>query len=213
MIYSSIIESVKLYMTNIKKIWSWLWPILLGIAFVVIAKTFFVQAVNISGDSMYPNLQNQEKVLCFKHMTIKRESVIVFDSYGVDPVTKASKLYVKRVIGIPGDTIQAKKGEIFVNGHILNQNFISHNQRTMGTGNWSLTSLPTLYKWINYKTVIRVPKNTYFCLGDNRMISRDSRYFGFVPRNKILGVVKAPLWIKNKQRRDAINRQWQTPFE
>ena len=183
-------------MTNIKKIWSWLWPILLGIAFVVIAKTFFVQAVNISGDSMYPNLQNQEKVLCFKHMAIKRESVIVFDSYGVDPVTKASKLYVKRVIGIPGDTIQAKKGEILVNGHILNQKFISNNQRTVGTGNWSLTSLPTLYKWLNYKTV-----------------SRDSRYFGFVPRNKILGVVKAPLWIKNKQRRDAINRQWQTPFE
>lgn len=200
-------------MELLKKIWSWIFPILLGIGVVVLAKAFIVQPVDVTGLSMYPNLHDKEKVLCFKPLPVHRESVIVFNANGIDPETNKDKLYVKRVIGIPGDTVESRNGQIFVNGQPLNQSFISDKEKIQGTGNWDLKSLSLKNQWPTDQGAVKVPQNKYFCLGDNRSVSRDCRYFGFVPKNKILGVVKAPIWIKDTQRRNVINLQWKTPFD
>ena len=87
-------------MKAVKNILSWVIPILVGFLIAAVIKTFFVSVVKVDGTSMYPNLQNNERVLMLHKAKIKRDSVVVFDAYGVDKnntgLTKDTK-YVKRV--------------------------------------------------------------------------------------------------------------------
>lgn len=91
---------------------------------------------------------------------------------------------------MPGDTVKSEDGRLYVNGKLVPQKFISQYERTQGTTNWDLSTLENRYSW-NLKTT-KVPQHSYFVLGDHRSVSNDSRYWGFVPANKVLGVVKVP---------------------
>lgn len=182
-------------MERLRSILSWVWPIVVGLLIAVIIKTFFFSMVRVDGTSMYPNLQNNERVMLFKMGKIRRGAVIVFDAYGVDKVsgnvTKNTK-YVKRIIGLPGDKIEYKNnGDLYVNGKYQSQSYITKAQRTTGTLN-----LQRYAKGITLGTgkTFTVPKGKYFVLGDNRVVSNDSRYYGFVPKTKILGVAKVFFW-------------------
>ncbi len=121
-------------------------------------------------------------------------SVIVFDANGVDPQVATKTDYVKRVIGVPGDTVRSANGNIYVNGRKVNQNYINNTQRTSGTGNWTLKSISVQNNWLRDSGATKVPKGQYFVLGDHRSVSNDGRYWGFVPKSKIDGVVKVPSW-------------------
>lgn len=215
--------------SSLKMVWSYLLPILFGILCVVLVKFFLVQPVTVSGPSMYPNLENGQKVLAFKPAKIKRGSVIVFDANGVDPSVSQKKLYVKRVIGLPGDTVSFKNNKVYVNGKEIDQRYLSDEQKE-GTRSqrqdaysgkvttyrkWDLNSLySTAMKdkeWLNAPEDNKVPQGMYFVLGDNRPVSNDSRNIGFVGKSKILGVVKAPYWPlgnSNNAKRAYINKQW-----
>lgn len=176
-------------------------PILTGLVIAWIIITFVFQIVKVDGTSMYPNLQNGEHVMVWKLDKIKEESVIVFHAYGVDKnnpsVTKNTK-YIKRVIGMPGDRIEYKNnGDLYVNGKYVSQNYITREQRTTGTLNLLLP--PAKGVTLGTGKTFTVPKGCYFVLGDNRKVSNDSRYYGFVPKDKIVGVAKAPIWDKNHQ--------------
>ena len=214
-------------MQFIKKIGSWIIPIIVGIVTVLLLRQYVVQPVSVSGPSMYPNLENGEKVFCFKPLPIKRGSVIVFDALGVDPSVTQTKMYVKRVIGMPGDKVEFKDNAIYVNDKKINQSYISDQQQSAGTdsktiksNNWTLMSLYNAAQKLNLVSVSNadgwskrpvgnwVPKNTYFVLGDNREVSNDSRTIGFVPKDNIQGVVKVPFWAKNRERINYINNQW-----
>lgn len=176
-------------------------PIIIGILLVVIIEHFFFVIVRVDGTSMYPNLQNNERVMLLKQAKIKRNSVVVFNAQGVDKnnptVTKSTK-YIKRVIGLPGDKIRyTKSGKLYVNGKYQSQTYITKSQRTSGT----LTLQLQEAKGVSIGTgkTFTVPKGKYFVLGDNRKASNDSRYYGFVPKNKINGVAKAFFWNKYHQ--------------
>lgn len=163
----------------------------------------------VSGPSMVPNLVNGERVWAINSniLNIDRGSVIVFDAYEVDPSVGSSKLYVKRVIGLPGDKVTASQGTIYVNDRPIDQRFIPEKQQK-ATGKWNFKSLSQKYMWPHSASTV-VPKDQYFVLGDNRSVSNDSRYFGFVPKNKVKGVVKVFFWTKDtsNQRRYYINKQ------
>lgn len=191
---------------------SWVLPIGLAVAVAFFLKAFIVQPMRVSGPSMVPNLTNKEPMLIFKTAPIHRGSVVTFDAYGVDPALYSSRIYVKRVIGMPGDTVKSKNGTIYVNGKAISQSYISKKQRTSGTKNWDLKSLSEDYMWLKYRDATKVPENYYFVLGDNRSVSKDSRYIGFVPRQNIIGVAKvAPVFSgKNAAQRDVINVQWKS---
>ncbi|MCT4396359.1 signal peptidase I [Periweissella beninensis] len=199
-------------MKTFKSIMGWIIPIVLGLAIALLIKQFLVSQVKVDGTSMQPNLQNTERVWIVKPATIHRGSVIVFDAKGEDPTATVSKDYVKRVIGLPGDTVSNENGVLKVNGKVVNQSFISKSQRTSGTQNWSsLRALGTSQNW--QRTVsIKVPKGQYFVLGDHRSVSNDSRYWGFVNKSKVLGVVKVTFWHSNPAK-DNINKQWQHFFK
>ena len=171
-------------------------PILTGIAIAAFVVTFVFRIVKVDGTSMYPNLQNNEHVMEWKLGKVREDSVVVFDAYGVDknnPNVQKNTKYVKRVIGMPGDKIEYKNnGDLYVNGKYQPQNYITKQQRTSGT----LTLLLPEAKGVTLGTgkTFTVPKNCYFVLGDNRADSNDSRYYGFVPKDKIVGIAKAPFW-------------------
>lgn len=188
-------------MQTIKKIFSWIFPIVLGVGIALVILNFFKLA-KVDGPSMEPNLQNNERVFLCKKSKIHHNSVIIFDAYGEDPNATTHIDYVKRVIGMPGDTVSSKNGVIYVNGHKINQNYIDNFQRNKGTGNWDLVKLSHEHDW---SRAVRVPAGHYFVLGDHRSVSNDSRYWGFVKKSKVLGVVKVPFWSGSKQSRYNIN--------
>lgn len=182
-------------MSTFKNIMSWVWPIVVGLLIAKLITMFVLSIVRVDGLSMYPNLQNNERVIMLKMAKIKRNSVVVFNAQGVDNrsgVTSNTK-YVKRVIGLPGDKIEYKdNGKLYVNGKYQSQSYITEEQRKEGTLN--LVKSPAKGVTLGTGKTFTVPKDKYFVLGDNRENSNDSRYYGFVPRSKILGVVKVPFW-------------------
>ncbi|GEK29187.1 signal peptidase I [Furfurilactobacillus siliginis] len=194
-------------MRIIKKVMSLLWPIIIGAGIAFLIQWLFVAHVRVDGPSMLPNLTNNEKVWAFKQAPIRHDRVIVFNAYGVDPeATDPQVKYVKRVIGMPGDTIDyGADGTLSINGKKVSQSYISKDQQTTGTlgrlphssngyKGFTLKSLSYDENWTRNIGATKVPKDSYFVLGDNRAVSNDSRYYGFVPKKKVVGVVKAYPW-------------------
>ncbi len=206
-------------MQRFRSIMSWVWPIVIGLVIALLIKQFWFQPTKVEGTSMDPNLSNGELVVQLKNKPIKRGEVIVFDAHGEDPNAVAGRKYVKRVIALPGDTVSAQNGVLKVNGKTVNQDYISENEQyatnfpsAAEIGNWS--SLSELGKKMNWSRNVtdKVPKNQYFVLGDHRSVSNDSRYWGFVDGNKVMGVVKVPFWGSTSQQRN-INQEWKHFFD
>lgn len=204
-------------MERIKSIFSWIIPIAVGLLLALLIQAFLLVPVTVNGDSMLNNLKNGERIWVFKTEKVHRGSVIVFDAKKEDPGIQAGeKDYVKRVIGVPGDKIEAKNGDIYVNSKEISQKYISSYNRTTGTSNWTLKTLSSgnspfvsgKSHWIDGKA-ITVPAGNYFVLGDNRSKSEDSRYFGFVKEIHVLGVAKVFPWASRHQE---INDVWKNFF-
>lgn len=199
-------------MKAFKELMSWIVPIAIGLLLALLIKQFAFQFVRVDGPSMQPNLQNNERVVCLKQAKIHRGSVVVFDANGVDPQVSVKTEYVKRVIGLPGDTVEAKNGNLYVNGKKVDQSYISKSERSSGTGTWTLHSISQENSWVLHNGAYKVPKGEYFVLGDHRSVSNDSRYWGFVPKSKIVGVVKVGLWNRTQPAKNNINQQWKHFF-
>lgn len=193
-------------MNTIKSIMSWLVPIVIGLLAAALIKTFLFTPVKVDGSSMYPNLQSTEHVMLLKQADIKRDSVVVFNAYGVDhqnPEMTKKMMYVKRVIGLPGDKIEYKdNGDLYVNGKFQSQSYITKAQQKQGTLQLADSLNPAADVHLGTGQTFTVPQGKYFMLGDNRHESNDSRYYGFVPKDKILGVVKVTVW---NNKRNVIN--------
>ena len=124
---------------------------------------------------------------------IQRHDIVVFLS-----PAEPGLYVVKRVIGVPGDRIHLRDGVVYVNGQAQNEPYVIHNgsynayrdnfpdvpptEATGVTPEWQLT-MPSHIENGN----LLVPPGSYFCMGDNRDVSYDSRYWGFVPRQNIIG--------------------------
>ena len=162
------------------------------LAFCVI-RPFIVQAFKIPTGSMRPTLLEGDLILVnkfiygakipFTHFRlptvkeIKRGDVLVF----IYPEDK-KKDFIKRMVGLPGDVIEIKSGTIYVNGQpllepVFNQRYY-YNRGDFAQENQKLT----------------VPQDSYFVLGDNSGSSKDSRYWGFVPKDNILGQAMVIYW-------------------
>ena len=171
-----------------KKVLNWLKETLetLVIAFVLafLVRTFVVQGFWIPSGSMEPNLHVGDRLLAYKLFygldKVDRGDVIVF-RYPLDP----KKDYIKRVIGLPGDTVRKENKRIYVNEKLLDESYIIHGDSWMRG-----------YPRDDYGPV-KVPADSLFVMGDNRDFSADSRYWGFVPEENLVGeafVIYWPLW-------------------
>ena len=109
------------------------------------------------------------------------ESIFGKFTYHVLEINKTS--YIKRVIGVPGDHIEIKEGNVYRNGEKLEEEYLDDNVKTEATGQFS---------------DIIVPENTVFAMGDNRNVSMDCRVFGCIPIERIEGNVVIRFWPLNK---------------
>lgn len=179
----------------------WLLPVIFGLLITMLISHFITLREVVSGPSMLPNLHDRQHIVLLKQQKIKRFSVIVFDAKGLDPRQPQHKDYVKRVIGLPGDKITyTKEGQLYINEKKTPQKFIDKATRIITTqntnGTFTLKTLGQQFEWTHQSTT--VPKNSYFVMGDNREVSNDSRYWGFVSKSHIKGVVHATPWSQNK---------------
>jgi signal peptidase I, bacterial type len=159
-----------------EEIKDWVVSILIAVVLAFFIRYFIVELYMVEGPSMRPTLLNGERLVVNKFLyrfkTPERGEVIVF-RYPRDP----SRDFIKRVIGVPGDTIEIKEGRVFVNGQLQNETYILEKTK----GSYPLAT---------------VPEGHVFVMGDNRNNSEDSRFrdVGFVSYDLIKGKAIVVFW-------------------
>ena len=150
-------------------------PYIIIVIVVVLIRTYLVTPVIVSGDSMVPTLNDKELLLLnkinYRLNDIKRYDVVV--------IRIDNKEIIKRVIGLPGETIEYRNNTLYVNGHEEKSkyNFETEDFTLKGICNCE-----------------QIPKDQYLVLGDNRKVSADSRIIGLINRDEIEGNVNISLW-------------------
>ncbi len=129
----------------------------------MLIRSFIATPVRVDGDSMNKTFKNGDILILYKLSKIKRFDVIVLHE------EKDNEKIIKRVIGMPGDTVAIKDGEIYINDEKIDDEYAY--------------GMTTDYDRITLKS------DEYFILGDNRLISKDSRYFGPIKEKEIKGKV------------------------
>lgn len=163
-------------------IWSWIWSFI--VAFIIVGGVYFFlgRPFTVSGASMYPTLHNGDRMVLSKVGDIHRFDVVILKA------PDENVEYIKRVIGMPGDTVEMKSGVLYINGKKVDQPFINSEalaKQTVFIDDFTLESLTGEAK---------VPEGKYFVLGDNRGVSKDSRMIGFIDRSAIEGKAVFTIW-------------------
>lgn len=159
---------------------------ILIILIVIAIRIFFIDPVRVDGASMNTTLSNGEVVMLnkivYKKNDIKRFDIIVIDESDKDGIKKR---IIKRVIGLPGETIEYKDNKLYINGKEVNDPYPSTE-----TDDFSILDIGHT----------KIPGNCYFVMGDNRSDSLDSRYpsVGVVKMSRIKGRAKLVIWPFNK---------------
>jgi len=158
-------------------IFDWAETIVVALILALIIRAFFLQVFWIPSGSMEPSLDISDRIVVNKvryyFRPPQRQEVVVFRQVGSIDETK--KDLIKRLMGLPGETLQVKNGIIYTNGkavvekHPMNQDFANFGPVT-------------------------IPADAYFVMGDNRPASADSRYWGFLPRKNIIGQAFLRIW-------------------
>jgi signal peptidase I len=153
-----------------------------ALVLAMIIRTFVVQAFWIPSGSMLPTLQVGDRVLVAKFwnwfITPSRGSIYVF-KYPED----RSRDFIKRIIAVPGDTVDIKNGVVYVNGAPIDEPYVANKDHYTMRPNKFYPSVP-----------FTVPEDRYFALGDNRPNSQDGRFWGYVPAKDIHGPAFFRYW-------------------
>jgi signal peptidase I len=156
--------------------WEWLQALVIAVVLALIIRYFIFEPFNVSGPSMMNTLHDGDFVLVnkivYQYRMPKRGEVIVFEAPG-------HKDYIKRVIAVENDTIEAQNGVVRVNGHSINEPYLADGTHTSEI------------------KLQKVPKGHVFVMGDNRTNSSDSRELGPISVDKIVGRADVVFWPLN----------------
>ena len=160
----------------------WVGLVVLALVIALLIKTFLFQAFYIPSESMVPTLKVHDRVLVnklsYKLHPVHRGDIIVFKAPphadpGIDDL-------VKRVIGLPGDSVSGRGGHVYINNKLLAENYLPAGTFTS-----------------DFEARV-IPKDSYWVMGDNRGNSKDSRSFGFITKKQIVGRVFLRIWPLNR---------------
>ena len=160
----------------------WANSIIVALLLTLIIRTFVVQAFKIPSGSMRPTLLEGDKLFVNKFIyrfdPPQRGDILVF-KYPVDK----KKDFIKRLVGLPGETVEIRDGKILVEGRVLDDpasfgKFYYYNHDPYGGPNEK----------------VQIPENAYYVMGDNSANSQDSRFWGFVPKKNLLGKAVFRWW-------------------
>ncbi len=155
---------------------SWTRDLAVALGLAIVVMIFLYQPVKVEGTSMNPLLSDQERIFINKFVyhfePIERGDVIVF-WYPLD----RSKSFIKRVVGLPGETVEIRDGHVYINGQELTDQYV-----------------PASYLDGSTYAPHHISADGYFVMGDHRDSSNDSRVFGSVPRQFIYGKAVFAYW-------------------
>jgi signal peptidase I len=168
------------------------WVLLIGAALLIalVVKAFLFQAFYIPSDSMVPTLKTNDRVivnkLSYKLHPVHRGDIVVFKTpKGPDgkPIDPTIKDLIKRVIALPGETVSAQGGKVYIDGRPLDESYLPAGTVT-DCARFNNSCFPKE----------PLPPDEYFVMGDNRQGSRDSRYFGAISKSEIVGRAFLRVW-------------------
>ncbi|GAB2565316.1 signal peptidase I [Gracilibacillus alcaliphilus] len=168
----------------LQEVFSWLRAIVIALLIVLVCRYFLITPSVVKGESMLPNLEDGDRIILSKISPIDRFDEIAFKAPDSDDN------YVKRVIGLEGDSIIMENDQLYINGEPYDEPYLDEikaelPEEVLLTGNFTLEELTGRGT---------VPEGKIFVLGDNRRVSKDSREFGFVDEDAIIGDVKMRIW-------------------
>jgi signal peptidase I len=184
--------------------------IVIAVILALFIRTFVVQAFKIPTGSMEENLLIGDHLLVNKFVfgpsasaveravlpmaSLKRGEVVVF-KYPEEP----DRDFIKRVIGLPGETVELREKKVYINGTPLNEPYVHFLAPPRGGTEFNEV---TSYDVRERYGPVTVPPNQYFVMGDNRDNSQDSRYWGFLPRELVKGKALVIYWSYEAGRED-----------
>lgn len=154
------------------------WALLLLLAWVIssLVRVYILDTRIVPTGSMLPTIQLEDRLivdkLFFKFSPLKRGDIVVFHA---PPAANETDDLVKRIIGLPGETLEVRDGYVWINGEPLKESYI------LETPAYSYGP-------------VSIPANSYFVMGDNRNNSKDSHFWGFLPKENITGKVVLRYW-------------------
>lgn len=158
------------------------WVPLVACIILFFSVLFWIVPVVVKGDSMVPTLFENQRIFVLKKSELSRFDIIIFK----DP--ESENPLIKRIIGLPGERIRYEKDQLFVGDEKINEPFLKELVISLAADTKLTEDIPEQ----------RIPENTYFVLGDNRKISRDSRMFGVIKKEEIIGEAKLSFWPLNQ---------------
>ncbi|MEG0767636.1 MAG: signal peptidase I [Clostridia bacterium] len=162
-----------------REVLEWIVTFAVAVVLALTIRTFLGEPIRVDGNSMRETLLDQE------YMIVTKPEYLLGDPNRFDVVIchypDRKENFVKRVVGLPGDTIEVRDGMLFVNGEMQDEPYITHHP--------TYTYGPTV-----------VPEGQYFVLGDNRASSNDSHLVGTITRKMIVGHVQCVVWPPNRMR-------------
>ena len=181
-------------------------PFALFIIVMLLLRVYVWQPVIVEGHSMDPTLADKERLVIIRTASIKRQDIVVAKELNKE--TNETKNIVKRVIGLPGDTISFKNDVHMVNDKVVKEPYLADYQKAFASdhlqktyqGNAFFQSLAQNAKTFTLSAAsqtefsVKVPEGQYFLMGDNRLVSQDSRQVGTFKKSDIVGEAKLRIW-------------------
>lgn len=184
-------------------------PLILFMLAIFASRYFLWDPVSVDGHSMDPTLQHQEKLVMFKTTSIDRFDIVVASETDSDG---KEKLIVKRVVGMPGDTIRYENDVLYINDQEVDEPYLdeylaafqkdklqevyTYNKQFQAVAQAAQAFTQDANRSINFSAT--VPEGQYYLLGDDRLVSLDSRSVGTFARDKIKGEVVFRMWPVNR---------------
>ena len=181
-------------------------PFALFIIVMLLLRVYVWQPVIVEGHSMDPTLADKERLVIIRTASIKRQDIVIAKELNKE--TNETKNIVKRVIGLPGDTISFKNDVLMVNDKVVKEPYLADYQKAFASdhlqktyqGNAFFQSLAQNAKTFTLSAAsqtefsVKVPEGQYFLMGDNRLVSQDSRQVGTFKKSDIVGEAKLRIW-------------------
>ncbi|HFI0119369.1 TPA: signal peptidase I [Streptococcus suis] len=184
-------------------------PLILFMLAIFASRYFLWDPVSVDGHSMDPTLQHQEKLVMFKTTSIDRFDIVVASETDSDGT---EKLIVKRVVGMPGDTIRYENDVLYINDQEVDEPYLdeylaafqkdklqeeySYNKQFQAVAQAAQAFTQDANGYVDF--TVTVPEGQYYLLGDDRLVSLDSRSVGTFARDKIKGEVVFRFWPFNR---------------
>ncbi|WP_416151826.1 signal peptidase I [Salipaludibacillus sp. HK11] len=166
--------------------WEWIKAVVVALVLAIVIRSFFFAPIVVDGQSMMPTLEHNDRMIVnkigYNISEPDRFDIIVFHA-------PQNKDYIKRVIGLPGDSVRYEDDVLYINDEAYEEDYLDDFKAL--ADNQPFTGDFELEDFTGYETI---PEGHVFVLGDNRQHSKDSRHIGVIPYDEVVGKANFVFW-------------------